>query len=183
MNAALWFILMALLAAVFAAPARAQEKVTSPNAQVAHLGLHGVFTIDMQELAAKDPRNPRRIAFTEMTRASFFDDVDGKTPIARDCQDVYRGAAGDPYYYPERSKWSIWELLELTGGETSSRKFSFVIVTAPHGDPVHMHLRYGDESSSFQRLLAISTQGPEDKTKLDPWWSVYCAEGKSRCDR
>ena len=122
-----------LVALALAGPAGAQEKVTSPNAQVAHLGLHGVFTIDTRELAAKDPRNPKRIVFTEMTTASFFDDAEGKAPI--------------------------------------------------HGDPIHMHLRYGDARSSFASLLAISEEGPEDKTKLDPWWSVYCAEGKSACDR
>src|SRR5438105_12710043 len=158
-----------LVALALAGSVGAQEKVTSPNAQVAHLGLHGVFTIDTQELAAKDPRNPKRVVFKEMTTASFFDDAQGQTPIARDCRYVYRGAAGDPYYYPERSKRSIWELLELTSGEASCRKFSYVIVRAPHGDPLHMHLRYGDDRSSFQSLLAISTQGPEDKTKLDPW--------------
>src|SRR5207253_8574332 len=87
-----------LVALALAGPAGAQEKVTSPNAQVAHLGLHGVFTIDTRELAAKDPRNPKRIVFTEMTTASFFDDAEGKAPIARDCRYAYRGAAGDPYH-------------------------------------------------------------------------------------
>ena len=45
-----------------------------------------------------------------------------------------------------------------------------------------MHMRYGDERASFETLLALSN-GPEDKTKLDPWWSVYCAEGHSGCDK
>jgi hypothetical protein len=62
------------------------------------------------------------------------------------------------------------------------RRFTYVALRAPHGNPVHMHLRYGDERSSFQSLLAMSN-GPEDKTKLDPWWSVYCAEGLSGCDK
>src|SRR5438552_13209442 len=172
-----------LVALALAGPAGAQEKVTSPNAQVAHLGLHGVFTIDARELAAKDPRNPKRIVFTEMTTASFFDDAEGKAPIARDCRYAYHGAGGDPYYYPARSKRSIWELLELTAGEAGCHKFSYIVVRAPHGDPIHMHLRYGDARSSFASLLAISKEGPEDKTKLDPWWSAYCADGNSACAR
>jgi hypothetical protein len=45
-----------------------------------------------------------------------------------------------------------------------------------------MHLRYGDEQSSFRALLMMSN-GPEDKAKLDPWWSVYCVEGLSGCDK
>lgn len=119
--------------------AGAQETVTSPNAHVPYVGLHGVFTIDTQELAARDPRNPKRVVFTELTTASFFDDVDGKKPIARQCRYAYRGAAGDPYYYPERSSRSIWELLQLTAGEENCRKFAYLIVRAPHGDPIHMH--------------------------------------------
>jgi len=44
-------------------------------------------------------------------------------------------------------------------------------------------MRYGDAQRSFEALLALSNMGPEDKTKIDPWWSVYCAEGKSECDK
>ncbi|HEV8531572.1 MAG TPA: hypothetical protein VGT00_09160 [Methylomirabilota bacterium] len=32
-------------------------------------------------------------------------------------------------------------------------------------------------------LTNSMSDGPEDKTKLDPWWSVYCAEGRSGCDK
>jgi hypothetical protein len=103
------------------------------------------------------------------------------TPLAEECHYAYKGAAGDPFYYPALSKTSIWDLFELALGEASCQNFYYVTVRAPHGDPVHMHLRYGDAQSGFRELLKMS-DGPEDKTQLDPWWSVYCAEGVSSCD-
>ena len=158
-----------------------QDRVVSPNAGLPYLGVNGTFTLDQQELAARDPRNPKRVVFEKMERFSFFDDLQGRQPIAKDCVYAHRGPAGDPYYYPDRAKTSIWELFELQSGEPACRRFSYVALRAPHGNPVHMHLRYGDERSSFQSFLGMS-DGPEDKTKLDPWWSVYCTEGLSGCD-
>ena len=78
---------------------------------------------------------------------------------------------GDAYYFPERTKTSIWDLFELVEGEAACRCFASVALRAPYGNPVHMHMRYGDATSSFDKLLALSN-GPEDKAKLDPWWSV-----------
>jgi hypothetical protein len=103
------------------------------------------------------------------------------TPLAEECRYVYKGAEGDPFYYPDRSKTSIWDLFEFVSGAGDCKAFYYIIIRVPHGDPVHMHLRYGDERSSFRKLLEMS-DGPEDKTQLDPWWSVYCAEGVSGCD-
>jgi len=164
------------------ADARAQERIVSPNANVPYLGVHGTFTLDQTELAARDPRNPKRVVFDRMERFSFYDDLEGRVPIARDCLYAHHRPAGDPYYYPVRSKTSIWELFKLLSGEAACRKFTYVALRPPHGNPVHMHMRYGDDRSSFESLLAMS-DGPEDKTKLDPWWSVYCAEGRSGCDK
>ena len=90
--------------------------------------------------------------------------------------------AGDPFYYPTLAKTSIWDLFELASGEEACKKFFYVTVRVPHGDPVHMHVRYGDDQSSFRQLLQMSN-GPEDKTQLNPWWSIYCAEGVSGCDQ
>jgi hypothetical protein len=154
----------------------------SPNAfKIPYLGFDGIFTIDPEELAATDPRNPGRVVFRQMEYFSFYEDREGETPLAEECRYIYKGAAGDPYYYPDVAKTSIWDLFELAAGDEACEAFYYVAARAPHGDPVHMHLRYGDASSSFGKLLKMS-DGPEDKTKLDPWWSVYCAEGVSGCD-
>jgi hypothetical protein len=156
--------------------------VYSPNAfKVPYLGLDGVFTLDQNELSATDPRNPPRVAVRQMEVFAFYADLAGATPLAEDCHYVYKGAEGDPFYYPNESKTSIWDLFEFVSGDGDCKAFYYLIIRAPHGDPVHMHLRYGDERSSFRQLLEMS-DGPEDKTKLDPWWSVYCAEGVSGCD-
>jgi hypothetical protein len=160
-----------------------EEKIASPNSQVQYLGVDGTFTVDTAEIAAKDPRNPKRVVFKQMETFSFYEDLQGKTPIAENCRYSYKGAAGDPFYYPEKSKTSIWDLFELVSGDTVCNKFKYVALRAPHGNPIHMHMRYGDANSSLDKLLAISNNGPEDKTKLDPWWSVYCAEGVSGCDK
>jgi hypothetical protein len=37
-----------------------QDRVVSPNAGMPYLGVNGTFTLDQQELASRDPRNPRR---------------------------------------------------------------------------------------------------------------------------
>ncbi|HWN90492.1 MAG TPA: hypothetical protein VNQ15_03745, partial [Verrucomicrobiae bacterium] len=39
---------------------RGEERVASPNASLLYLGVHGTFTLDQTELAARDPRNPKR---------------------------------------------------------------------------------------------------------------------------
>jgi hypothetical protein len=160
-----------------------RETVYSPNAfKVPYLGLDGTFTLDPEERSATDPRNPPRVVFRQMEYFAFYADRAGAKPHAEACRYVYQGAAGDPYYYPTRAKTSVWDLFELASGAEACKAFSYVAVRAPHGKPMHMHLRYGDEHSSFRQLLQLST-GPEDKTQWDPWWSVYCAEGVSGCDK
>ncbi len=80
-------------------------RVYSPNAfKVQYLGVDGTFTIDPTEVSATDPRNPKRVVFNKMEFFSFYDDLEGKTPIAENCRYVYKGAAGDPFYYPKQSK-------------------------------------------------------------------------------
>jgi hypothetical protein len=156
--------------------------VYSQNAyKVPYLGLDGVFTVDTKELSASDPRNPPRVVFEKMEYFSYYADSAGKMPIAQQCRYIYRGAVGDNYYYPDIAKTSIWDMFELASGEAACNEFYYVLVRPPHGNPIHMHLRHGDQYSSFKKLLKMSN-GPEDKTKLDPWWSVYCAEGVSGCD-
>jgi hypothetical protein len=159
------------------------EQIYSPNAfKVPYLGVDGRFNIDTADISATDPRNPKLVDFKKMEYFSFYEDLAGEKPIAQNCRYVYKGAAGDPYYYPKQSKTSIWDLFELVSGEEACNKFYYVTLRSPHGDPVHFHMRYGDSNSSFNALLQLSNLGPEDKTRLDPWWSVYCAEGVSGCD-
>lgn len=112
---------------------------------------------------------------------SFYQDLEGKTALAERCQYVYKGAVGDPFYYPKQSKTSIWDLFELASGDEASNNFSYVILRSPHGDPVHMHMRYGNAEFSFRQLLDLS-DAPEVKDNINPRWSVYCAAGESGCD-
>jgi hypothetical protein len=159
-------------------------QIVSPNAyKVPYLGVDGTFTLDTSlEESANDPRNPKRVKFEKMEFFSFYADLEGQEPLAENCRYVYRGAAGDPFFYPDRSLGSIWDLFQLrAGADASCEAFTYVILRAPHGDPVHMHLRYGDPSTDFQTLLDISTL-PEDAASFNPWWSTYCAEGVTACD-
>jgi hypothetical protein len=160
--------------------------IYSQNAhKVPYLGIDGIFTLDpVETVPFNDPRNAKRIVFDKMEYFSFYKDIHGNDPLAENCRYIYRGAAGDPYYFYKAdppAKTSIWDLFELASGENACKDFYYVTVRAPHGDPVHMHLRYGSAKSSFSKLLGNST-GPEDTTQLNPWWSVYCAEGVSGCD-
>lgn len=157
--------------------------VVSPNAfKVPYLGVDGTFTIDTKEVSATDPRNPKRVVLQKMETFSFYKDLNGRTPMAANCHYTYKGAAGDPFYYPKQSKTSIWDLFELVSGDAACNNFYYVALRAPHGNPIHMHMRYGDAKSSFSELLKMSN-APEDKKSINPWWSVYCAAGVSGCDQ
>jgi len=156
-------------------------EVASPNADVPHMGVDGVFTLDVSVPASlHDPRNPGRIVFEEMERFSFYRDMEGEDPIAESCQYSYQGAVPDPFYYPE-FQTSIWDLFELTSDDPACIGFQYVALRSPHGEPIHMHVRYGNESSSFEELLQMSLAEP-DRAELNPWWSLYCAEGITACD-
>jgi hypothetical protein len=157
-------------------------RVFSPNAyKKPYLGVDGEFTIDTQTITASDPRNPGKVVFKEMEYFSFYRDLAGTMPIAENCRYIYRGAAGDPYYFPTQFKTSIWDLFELASGGDTCKSFSYVILRSPHGNPIHFHMRYGAADSSFRKLLNLS-DGPENPGALDPWWSVYCTAGTSGCD-
>lgn len=164
-------------------PSLANEPVAvvSPNASVPFLGVDGIFTLDTTVPSSlNDPRNPGRIVFNQMERFSFYRDLAGENAIAENCQYAYRGAAPDPFYYP-RFQSSIWDLFELVSEDAACSGFKYVALRSPHGDPIHMHVRYGGVNSSFDELLGHST-GEADANQLDPWWSLYCAEGVTACD-
>ncbi|WP_017305068.1 hypothetical protein [Spirulina subsalsa] len=153
----------------------------SPNANVEYLGVNGVFTLDTSvPNSLHDPRNPGRIVFERMERFSFYRDLSGNDPIAQNCTYSYQGALPDPFYYPEYQS-SIWDLFELTSEDPTCSAFKYVALRAPHGDPIHMHVRYGGADTNFQELLGMSLAEP-DALELNPWWSLYCAEGVTACD-
>lgn len=128
-----------------------------------------------------DPRNPKQIVFKQMETFSFYEDVEGKQAIVENCPYTDLGAAPDPVYYGEYR--SVWEMFELAAGEevpAACQQFKYMIVTAPHGDPAHMHLRHGNEDSSFGMLMSMSSD-PEDATTFNPWWPTYCTTGQTGC--
>ncbi len=81
-----------------------------------------------------------------MEEFSFYADLAGTTPLIENCQYVYKGAEGYPVYYPDRSKTSIWDLFEFVSGDGDCKAFSYIIIRAPHGNPVHMH--FGTETNN-----------------------------------
>lgn len=157
-------------------PVRASEpQIVSPNAyKIPYLGVDGAFILGGDETSSEDPRNPGRVVFEKMEFFSFYTDIEGEEPIAENCRYAYRGAAGDAFFYPDRSLGSIWDMFELRNtDEETCQPFKYVVLRSPHGDPVHMHMRYGDEETSFGELLDISLL-EEDPESFNPWWSLYC---------
>jgi hypothetical protein len=162
-----------------------QTQIFSPNAyKVPYLGFNGVFNLNTEdEQSLKNPRNPRRIAIEKMEKFTFYKDAAG-TPIARNCHYVYMGAAPDPKYYSE-SKSAVWDLFELVEDEkqdATCKQFKYLILTAPHDEPIHMHFRYGNEKTSLEALLNMSN-APKDAAKFSPWFATYCGGGKTGCGK
>lgn len=173
--------MLAIAPGLAGATAAHASEVTSPNAETPYLGVDGVFTLDTSVPSSlHDPRNPGRIKFEEMETFSFYRDLEGNDPIAENCQYSYRGAAPDPFYYPE-FQTSIWDLFALESEDPACAGFSYVALRSPHGEPIHTHVRYGGENSNFEQLLNMSL-AETDRAELNPWWSLYCAEGVTACD-
>ncbi len=141
------------------------------------LRMDGEFQMDpVKENVRNDPRNPSRIVLetTEeagtLTRMAFYKHND---PSALWAEGGYEfiGSRPDPHYYPDESKTSIWDVFELKKGyEGDTEKFKYVISRSPHGEPIHMHLRYG---KNVEELLQMSNM-EEDSANYNPWWSLYC---------
>lgn len=60
--------------------------------------------------------------------------------------------------------------------------FKYLILTALHDEPIHMHFRYGNEQSSWEALLNMSN-APADAAKFSPWFATYCGGGKTACGK
>ena len=165
------------------APTPAQ--VISPNAyKVPYLGFDGMFLLNAdQPGSVNDPRNPKRIGISKMEQITFYKNATGKDAIARNCEYVYMGAAGDPKYYVEfKATWEMFELAKTEKQDPACKKFQYVVLTAPHDNPSHMHFRYGDDRSSFTALLKMSNE-TQNAAKFSPWFATYCGGGKTRCGK
>lgn len=166
-------------------PPAVTTQILSPNAyKVPYLGYNGVFILNTEHQASiKDPRNPKRIGISKMETMTFYKDTAGKSAYARNCKYVYMGATGDPKYYSQfKATWDLFELAISDKQNDPCKKFKYLILTAPHDEPIHMHFRYGDEKSSFAALLSMSNDA-EDKAKFNPWFATYCGGGKTKCGK
>ncbi len=142
----------------------------------------GDFEMDPTDAATRnDPRNPSRVRLATTdedgtaSRFAFYAHDDPDRLVA-DCGYQYVGSRPDPHYFPAESKTSIWDVFEQTeayAGDCAA--YTAVAARAPHGETVHMHLRYGTDADA---LLAMSTV-PADSSAFEPWWSVYCAPGRT----
>lgn len=155
-------------------------------ATISYLNMNGEFEMDPVKRSTRDdPRNPSRVrlATTEeagtLTRMAFYAHEDPDRLVA-DCGYQFAGSRPDPHYFPVQSKTSIWDTFELVEAyQGACDDYSAVISRSPHGDPAHMHLRYGTDVDA---LLAMSL-APVDSSRFEPWWSSYCAPGRtSSCD-
>lgn len=151
-----------------------------------YLTMNGEFEMDPVLAATRDdPRNPSRLRLATSdedgtaTRMAFYAHDDPNRLVA-DCGYQFVGSRPDPHYFPAESKTSIWDVFEQTEAfEGACADYTAVVSRSPHGDPVHMHLRYGTDAEA---LLAMS-DAPADSSAFNPWWAVYCAPGRTEtCD-
>ncbi len=150
-----------------------------------YLTMKGEFHLNPGDsVSQNDPRNPGRIILETseekgtLTRMSFFDHNDLDKKLA-ECGYQFIGSRPDPHYFPDQSKTSIWDVFEkVEDYEGDCMNYQFVLSRSPHGDPVHMHLRYGDD---VEKLLEMSNYEVDDQ--FNPWWATYCdIERTTSCD-
>ena len=150
-----------------------------------YLAMNGEFHLNPGDsMSNNDPRNPGRLKLTTSeeagsnTRMVIYDHTDLNKQLA-ECGYEFVGSRPDPHYYPAESKTSIWDVfkkVEDFSGDCS--KYQYVISRSPHGDPIHMHFRYGDD---VEALLAMSND--EEDANFNPWWATYCdIERTTACD-
>lgn len=141
-----------------------------------YLRMNGEFKMNPGDsLTQNDPRNPGKIQLTttdekgSVTKIAFFDHDDLSKKLA-ECGYEYIGSRPDPHYYPGESKTSIWDIFKkVENFEGDCSKYTYVISRSPHGDPIHMHLRYGND---VEELLQNSNL--EKDSKFNPWWPTFC---------
>lgn len=141
-----------------------------------YLSMNGEFHLNPGDsMSQNDPRNPGRLVLETsdekgtLTKMTFFDHTDLDKQLA-ECGYQYIGSRPDPHYYPEQSKTSIWDIFEKVEDYSGDcMNYKYVISRSPHGDPIHMHLRYGDDVES---LLNMSNDAEDNQ--FNPWWATYC---------
>ena len=150
-----------------------------------YLAMNGEFHLNPGDsMSQNDPRNPGRLILKtsaekgSLTRMTFFDHSDLQKQLAA-CGYHFIGSRPDPHYYPERSKTSIWDVFEQVEEFSGDCiKYKYVLSRSPHGDPIHMHLRYGNNVDSILEL----SNAPYD-SEYNPWWATYCDIERTRaCD-
>ncbi|MGB6037222.1 MAG: hypothetical protein WBG42_13195 [Cryomorphaceae bacterium] len=160
-----------------------QNEVDQPP--FTYLSMNGEFHLNPGDsLSQNDRRNPGRLVLTtseeagSITKMAFYDHDNIEQKLA-ECGYEFVGSRPDPHYYPEQSKTSIWDIFKKVkdfSGDCAS--YAYVISRSPHGDPIHMHLRYGDD---VEALLAMSNDEADDA--FNPWWATYCdIERTTSCD-
>ncbi len=141
-----------------------------------YLSMDGEFHLNPGDsISQNDPRNPGRIKLVTsqdagtITKMTFYDHDDINKKLA-ECGYEFIGSRPDPHYYPDRSKTSIWDIFKKVKAFSGDcENYEYVISRSPHGDPVHMHLRYGND---VNELLAMSND--EEDGDFNPWWATYC---------
>ncbi len=141
-----------------------------------YLAMNGEFHLNPGDsMSNNDPRNPGRLKLTtskeagSITRMAIYDHTDFNKQLA-ECGYEFVGSRPDPHYYPAQSKTSIWDVfkkVEDFSGDCS--EYKYVISRSPHGEPIHMHFRYGQD---VEALLAMSNDAEDNR--FNPWWATYC---------
>ena len=150
-----------------------------------YLTMNGDFHLNPEDsMSQNDPRNPARLTLEtseekgSVTKMTFYDHNDISLKLA-ECGYEFIGSRPDPHYYPNETKTSIWDVFKKVkdfSGDCSN--YTYVISRSPHGDPVHMHLRYGND---VEKLLSMSNDEVDEN--FNPWWATYCdIERTTSCD-
>jgi hypothetical protein len=111
---------------------------------------------------------------------SFYADLIGTTLLAVDCRYVYKGAEGDPLLDPTQSKTSIWVLFEFASGDGDCKIFYYVIIRAPHGDPIHclQELPIATGDGRYGKLM--TTLARMNWLMLDDWGLAPFSDAQRR---
>lgn len=150
-----------------------------------YLAMNGEFQLNPGDsLSQDDPRNPSRLQLTtddeagSTTKMVFYAHDDMNQKLA-ECGYEFVGSRPDPHYFPEQSKTSIWDVFKkVTDISGDCMNYQYVISRSPHGDPIHMHFRYGKD---VEELLAMSNDAEDNN--YNPWWATYCdIDRTTACD-
>ena len=150
-----------------------------------YLTMNGEFHLNPGDsISQNDPRNPGRIQLEtpeeagSITKMVFYDHNNINKKLAA-CGYEFIGSRPDPHYYPNESKTSIWDVFKKVKDFSGDcENYKYVISRSPHGDPIHMHLRYGED---VDELLAMSND--QEDENFNPWWATYCdIDRTTSCD-